>query len=520
MLLVEGWLIDANFDANPILEQSDSWWARFLVHAGVIRLATASATAIVLLAGRRLWDDLKTSLETSQRRFAWPFLVAHLLVFATFFHLSGFLFAAAAVAPPPLTSVAAWSAAGFATIATWGAFLLPLPVLLAFAARAILIVLGCATLGAVALYVGLVSGALWRPLGQSTLRVVSWILGAFTDDLVIAPERFIVGTREFRIEITPECSGYQGIGLICVFLAVYLWVFRGALRFPRAFLLVPIGVAVMWFANTIRIAALIGIGALVSPEVALGGFHSNSGFLFLCVVALAIGWGAQQSPFFTVADARRTETVPWRSTAAYVAPLVIGVTTAMVTGALAADGFDGYYGLRVATVAAALWAFRDQYAGLRYEWSWFAAGVGVVVFLLWLPLQPTATNGASSAFAGHLASMSRLGALTWLVVRTLGAVVTVPIVEELAFRGYLTRRIIARDFERVPPGRFSWVSFLGSSLLFGAVHDPFLAGTVAGMFYAVAFYRRGFLCDAVIAHGMTNALLAVHVLATGSWMLW
>jgi membrane protease YdiL (CAAX protease family) len=47
-----------------------------------------------------------------------------------------------------------------------------------------------------------------------------------------------------------------------------------------------------------------------------------------------------------------------------------------------------------------------------------------------------------------------------------------------------------------------------------------LAGTLAGMLYAIALYRRGQLVDAVLAHGTTNALLAVYVLTTGSWSLW
>jgi CAAX prenyl protease-like protein len=98
--------------------------------------------------------------------------------------------------------------------------------------------------------------------------------------------------------------------------------------------------------------------------------------------------------------------------------------------------------------------------------------------------------------------------------------VTVPLAEELAFRGYLTRRLIAPDFECVPLGRFTWASFLVSSALFGALHGRWLAGTLAGMLYALALYRRRNLADPVLAHALTNALLAVHVLATGAWSLW
>jgi CAAX prenyl protease-like protein len=64
------------------------------------------------------------------------------------------------------------------------------------------------------------------------------------------------------------------------------------------------------------------------------------------------------------------------------------------------------------------------------------------------------------------------------------------------------------------------VSFLVSSVLFGALHGRWLAGTVAGMFYAWAMYRRGRLADAVVAHATTNALIAADVLILGYWNYW
>ena len=40
------------------------------------------------------------------------------------------------------------------------------------------------------------------------------------------------------------------------------------------------------------------------------------------------------------------------------------------------------------------------------------------------------------------------------------AVVTVPIAEELAFRGYLHRRLIDVDFDHVSLRRFTWLAFV------------------------------------------------------------
>ena len=92
--------------------------------------------------------------------------------------------------------------------------------------------------------------------------------------------------------------------------------------------------------------------------------------------------------------------------------------------------------------------------------------------------------------------------------------------EELAFRGFLVRRLISTDFTEVAPGQFTWASFAISSILFGALHGRWLAGTLAGLLYALALYRRRELSDSVVAHATTNTLIAIYVLATGSWSMW
>jgi CAAX prenyl protease-like protein len=107
------------------------------------------------------------------------------------------------------------------------------------------------------------------------------------------------------------------------------------------------------------------------------------------------------------------------------------------------------------------------------------------------------------------------------VFRTVAAVITVPIAEELAFRGFLIRRMSSAEFESLNPRHFTYIAVLVSSVAFGLLHgDRWLAGTLAGLIYAVAFLRRGRIGDAVVAHATTNALLAVCVLLGGKWDLW
>jgi hypothetical protein len=59
--------------------------------------------------------------------------------------------------------------------------------------------------------------------------------------------------------------------------------------------------------------------------------------------------------------------------------------------------------------------------------------------------------------------------MAWLVFRVVGFAVTVPLAEEFAFRGRVSRRLIAAGFQEVTLGRFTCLCFLASSALFGAL---------------------------------------------------
>ena len=325
-----------------------------------------------------------------------------------------------------------------------------------------------------------------------------------------------IGSPRFHVEIAPQCSGYEGIGLIAVFLATYVWLHRQELHLRRALLLLPLAIVGIWLLNAVRITALIAIGTWGSPDVAAGGFHSQAGWLAFNAIGLATVALTQQIGWFH----KRQGELSARSTApAFLVPLLVLLATMMVTGAFQ-SGFDWLYPLRVVVVGATLLCFRRSYIGLFRSWSWQAIAIGVVVFLVWMALEPAATEETKLGLPEPLASAPAGWAIVWVVFRVLGSVITVPLAEELAFRGYLPRRLQAADFESVPIGRFTWLSFLISSLLFGLLHGRWLAGTLAGMFYAASLYRRRDLAEPVLAHAVTNALIAAYVLLTGTWSLW
>jgi CAAX prenyl protease-like protein len=179
------------------------------------------------------------------------------------------------------------------------------------------------------------------------------------------------------------------------------------------------------------------------------------------------------------------------------------------------------YALRVVGAAAALLYFLPRYRVLDWNFNWRSVAIGVAVFLIWIAMASASTEPAAHSLAEAIQALPAGAAVAWIALRVIGGVVTVPVAEELAFRGFLLRRLTSTDFESVPYHAWRWLPMAGSSIVFGAMHGgQWLAGIVAGVLYAGAFVYRGRIGDAVIAHAVTNALVAASVLFGGRWDLW
>jgi exosortase E/protease (VPEID-CTERM system) len=296
-------------------------------------------------------------------------------------------------------------------------------------------------------------------------------------------------------------------------------VFKRELRFPGALILLPIGMALMWTLNLLRLVALIAIGDAGWSEVALGGFHSQAGWLTFNVIGLGFVTLLHKARFFAAAPAASSHRRGPDTASPLLAPFLAMLAVAMITGAVSA-GFDWLYPLRLAVLGAILWMFRHDYAAMNWRTSWVGLACGIGAFTLWMALMPGDSHGKAD-WPLALQSTDSITSTLWLIARTTGYVLAVPIAEELAFRGYLTRPFWRPGSEQTPLGHFAWGTFLLSSAIFGAFHGQlWLAGALAGMLFAVALYRSRSIGDAVLAHATTNALIAVYVLVTGNWSVW
>jgi CAAX prenyl protease-like protein len=109
----------------------------------------------------------------------------------------------------------------------------------------------------------------------------------------------------------------------------------------------------------------------------------------------------------------------------------------------------------------------------------------------------------------------------FLCLRVVSSVIVVPIVEELFWRAWLMRRLISADFRETPLGRFTSQSFWLTAVFFALEHGSYWdVGLLAGIAYNLWIVRTKSLADCILAHAVTNGLLAVYVIAAGKWDYW
>lgn len=334
----------------------------------------------------------------------------------------------------------------------------------------------------------------------------------------------VISSMGFTVIVGTQCAGYEGMLAAGVLLGSYCALDATHLRWPRVGPLIVLVAAAVFAMNAVRIAALVYIGAVHSPEIALNGFHSYFGSLsLLALVGSTIG--ALHHPWFRVVPAnggrpaRHEDHAALRQAAVFLTPLAFYLLAKMLAGSFQGD-FDWLYPLPVLLGIAMLFRHRTRIAralGGRPSARGFV--VGVLVFVGWVLIVPH-DPAASARFAAALYAEGPLVLIVWLAFRVVGTALVVPLLEELAFRGGL-QPLLAAGFEgRVPASLSGGLALTGTALAFGLLHGDLIAASLAGAAYGGLVLRGGRLADAVLAHGVTNFMLSVYALAFARWSYW
>lgn len=381
--------------------------------------------------------------------------------------------------------------------------------------RAPLLALG---LGVVAWRSAMGAEQLWGSLSSFTLHAAAALLRAVAGAVSVDPAQALIGLRGFEVLVAPECSGADGLGLVATFQLIWIALARDRLRTARALWLVPLGMAAALLANVLRISSLVLLGATGHPELAVGAFHSKAGWVLFLAIALGSVALAERLPWLRRQGApERGRSAPaGLPDAACLAPLLATLAAALLTGIWTAGALDRAYAVRIAAGVAALAMVSRSLPSLRPTRSALPALAGLAVGIVWA----VAARGDARPVAEGLAALGPLERGAWIGARALGSVLVIPVVEELAFRGFLFGWLAAPAGRDATRRGFPWAAVLVSSLAFGAIHGSFALGTLAGLGFGAVRAWRDRLGDAVVAHALANAAVAVAAVLFSRWGLW
>ncbi len=167
-------------------------------------------------------------------------------------------------------------------------------------------------------------------------------------------------------------------------------------------------------------------------------------------------------------------------------------------------------------------------------WSGIAGAAGIGVWLLpswmfnqgWVPenewLGFTSRAGDETSFNPE--KLTGLDFWSAILMRFLRAAVVVAFAEELFWRGFLWRMLSDRfrDFSVVPFAQKSALAFAGVTAGFVLAHTKpdYAAAVIYASIISWLYLRTKSVGACVIAHGVSNLLMGIYIMATKQWGLW
>ena len=220
----------------------------------------------------------------------------------------------------------------------------------------------------------------------------------------------------------------------------------------------------------------------------------------------------------------------------FILPLLIfGVFLALENHAPQAKFW--LYPTKTLATALCLWLLRRHFKCLSWRWSWLGIVIGLVVVVQWIGMEeffskywrypPLPVFGGEGTWTGEYFNPEthfgrrNLSFWIWIAIRMSGAVIVVPVMEELFWRGFLLRFFESRFryFERIKLGEFGWFSCFAVAGLFALAHPWYISAFVCALFYNWLMYKTRSLLACVVAHALTNLLLWVYILYFSAWWL-
>ena len=196
------------------------------------------------------------------------------------------------------------------------------------------------------------------------------------------------------------------------------------------------------------------------------------------------------------------------------------------------------YAAKIALTAAAVIFVMPGYRAFPWRLTGWGIVAGLVGGPLWIGLAlldwehtylaPLLNQiGAGRLVGGERAAYNPFEQLpghpawawTFLAVRFIGLVALVPIIEEFFLRGWLMRFVMEREWWKVPFGKASALAIVLGTVMPMLSHPELLAAAVWFSMITWLMLRTRNIWDCVAAHVLTNLIMGIYAVATGTWQL-
>ncbi len=276
-------------------------------------------------------------------------------------------------------------------------------------------------------------------LQTATIKMTIFFLKLIGQAVISDPGQSMIGVNNFKVNVGPPCSGIAGIVMVSAVMAGYILVLRQRLEITRALLLVPLAALLSFLFNGVRIAALLMIGAYVSPDLSVNAFHTYAGWLAFCALSVLMLLAAENIGWIHRRGRPAASVVPVLNdpVIARIAPFIILLLSSMLASAAFVNPESGYP-LRAALMAAAVLLFWKAYRPEIRAVDAVPFLAGALAAAVWLGVK---AGGSPLSLATILGPVSPGAAALWVLCRIGGTVLLVPFIEELFFRGYLLPRL-------------------------------------------------------------------------------
>ncbi|MCC7083508.1 MAG: CAAX prenyl protease-related protein [Pirellulales bacterium] len=192
------------------------------------------------------------------------------------------------------------------------------------------------------------------------------------------------------------------------------------------------------------------------------------------------------------------------------------------------------YTVKILATAVAMVLVWPGYLQYPRRLTWLAVIVGVIGVALWIglaQLQRFFTDDSSIEWLKSLGSRSAYNPLKhlhdrpalaygFLLIRFIGLVVVVPVIEEFFLRAFLMRYVQTERWWEVPFGKVTPLAVVVGTAVPMLMHPQELLAALA-WFSGVTWLmtRTRSIGDCILAHAITNLLMGLYVVFSGQWWL-